>query len=85
MDFVYPPPLGYVKYVGEGLLFTEGWLWRRIALISIILLAFSFIFAVIWSVVFTVEQGVAIGGYILAISAFLLSLIGVLSVLGELE
>jgi hypothetical protein len=76
---VYEPPP--YKLWGTGLLFIEGWVLARIVWTFLVLMFSSVITAVAWSVIRNVEQGMAVGGFLLTASSGLFGLIGLLSFL----
>lgn len=76
-----PPPH---RLWGTGLLFVEGWILGRIVWTFSALTFASIITAVAWSVVRTVEQGVAVAGYLLTASSGLFGVVSLLSFLDSM-
>jgi len=67
---------------GQGLVFTEGWAVRRIAYYCVALMMGSLGLSIGWSVKFSVEQGFALGGFMITMSSLILAMIAALSTMG---
>jgi hypothetical protein len=77
---VYAPPLDEPS--GQGLIFREGWLVNRIIVTVMFIVLASLVIAIVWSLLRTIEQGIAAGGYVLAASS---GLVGIVSLVNALD
>jgi len=79
---VYAPPLDEPS--GQGLIFREGWLVNRIIATGMFIVLASLVIAIVWSLLRTIEQGIAAGSYVLAASSGLVGIVSLVSALDDI-